>query len=496
MMEFMQKENGQIFDEVTELEKAWDHVNAGKMVFFSTYDHIATGVPTSEMKEMNINGKIYRFGKVVQAGASIGTMYIDKVWGKRIAEVKIFVSKTNGDAASGDVQNPVDNTSNNSNSTKTTDNSNNNQETIETVSTISASVGKGGINKKADVILVQKALNKAISVSLSDDGVCGPLTINAIIKFQKQQFNRADGRIDVGGATASKLFKNTSNAENDSTPTKIIYEKTEEIKDNILNSFFGKEEIKIGHQTEGNIKIEEAQKLFDKSLSLPNQNVGKNAPNAEEDIMLIQKLLGLKKTGKYDSKLEQAILDFQTFIGLNADGVIGKGGKSVIALISYQKALSESPEISKEKGVKIQHPQPGAKFFSPFGMRKGFMVNGKYLADHLHPGIDCGTGFNTPVYAVSDGIVILSGVNGGFGNCIKIDHGKDESGKQFITVYGHLNSCSVLNGTKVTKGMLIGKEGSTGLSTATHLHFEVRINNTTVDPMPYINGAKLFPKQA
>jgi murein DD-endopeptidase MepM/ murein hydrolase activator NlpD len=77
-----------------------------------------------------------------------------------------------------------------------------------------------------------------------------------------------------------------------------------------------------------------------------------------------------------------------------------------------------------------------------------------------------------------------------------IDHGKDESGKQFITVYGHLNSCSVATGTKVTKGVLIGKEGSTGLSTATHLHFEVRINNNKVDPMPYLKGAKLFPKQS
>jgi murein DD-endopeptidase MepM/ murein hydrolase activator NlpD len=359
---------------------------------------------------------------------------------------------------------------------------------------ISDSVGHGAVNQTKDVQLVQKALNEKIVAGLVEDGACGPLTINAIMKFQKENFGWSDGRIDVGGQTANKLFTNSSKSENTINLLDHVKDKTNEIGDKIIDFLWGSEDDDFQKNTIGNIIGDEAKKLFDGSLSLPHQNVGKNSPNNSEDVKLIQKLLGLTPSGKYDNKLEKAILDFQTSIGLSVDGVIGRGGKTIITLISYQKALSDCPEISKDKGSKIQHPQPGAKFFSPFGMRKGFMVNGKYLADHLHPGIDCGTGLNTPVFAVSEGVVILSGINGGFGNCIKIDHGKDESGTQFTTVYGHLNSCSVSVGSKVSKGTLIGKEGSTGLSTATHLHFEVRINNKSVDPMPYLKGAKLFPK--
>jgi murein DD-endopeptidase MepM/ murein hydrolase activator NlpD len=369
---------------------------------------------------------------------------------------------------------------------------------------ITASVGVYGVNNMEDVKIIQKLLNEKINAGLIVDGYCGNFTETAIKAFQQKTFGWEDGLVEVGGRTAGKLFGGGSTAsggEGQQSSNLIdqaiefgnnLYEKGKEFVGNALNSFIGTNQQAT---TKGTIEGEEAKKLFDNSLSLPKQNVGKNAPNLPDDVKFIQKLLGQPQTGKCDAQLEQKIMEFQAFIGLSTDAVIGTGQKTIISLISYQKALSELPNIPKEKGVAIQHPQPGSAFFSPFGMRKGFMVNGKFLNDHLHPGIDCGGGLNTPVYAVADGVVILSGVNGGYGNCIKIDHGKDESGKGFVTVYAHLNSCGVSNGTKVTKGILIGKEGSTGLSTASHLHFEVQVAGKAVDPMCYIKGAKLFPSQ-
>jgi hypothetical protein len=80
------------------------------------------------------------------------------------------------------------------------------QTTLKANSSLSASVGVNGPNRPADVLLVQKALNKVKKAGLVEDAVCGPLTIEAIIKFQQQNFGWADGSIDVGGQTEGKLF--------------------------------------------------------------------------------------------------------------------------------------------------------------------------------------------------------------------------------------------------------------------------------------------------
>lgn len=88
---------------------------------------------------------------------------------------------------------------------------------------------------------------------------------------------------------------------------------------------------------------------------------------------------------------------------------------------------------------------------------------------------------NAPVRAADGGTVIFSGWAGGYGNMIKIQH----SGGM-VTAYAHLNSRFVQVGDKVSKGQTIGRAGSTGNSTGPHLHFEVIINGTKVNPMNYL----------
>lgn len=98
-----------------------------------------------------------------------------------------------------------------------------------------------------------------------------------------------------------------------------------------------------------------------------------------------------------------------------------------------------------------------------------------------HDGIDIGSVKNSPIYASGAGKVIHAGWNGGYGNCVIIDHGNG-----FESVYGHLNSYSVKVGDWVKKGQQIAKMGNTGTSTSAHLHYELRINDTPTDPKKYL----------
>ena len=111
---------------------------------------------------------------------------------------------------------------------------------------------------------------------------------------------------------------------------------------------------------------------------------------------------------------------------------------------------------------------------------KGQLTQG-YKGD-AHHGIDIGAAEGTRVNSAREGDVSYVGWHDIYGNMIIIDHGK---GLQ--TVYAHLSGLSVKVGWPVLAGGKIGSCGSTGRSSGPHLHFEIRKNGTTVDPLPYLN---------
>jgi murein DD-endopeptidase MepM/ murein hydrolase activator NlpD len=115
-------------------------------------------------------------------------------------------------------------------------------------------------------------------------------------------------------------------------------------------------------------------------------------------------------------------------------------------------------------------PVNGA-FTSPFGMRWG----------RLHAGIDVAAATGTPLRAADSGTVQIAGWTGGYGNYTCIGHGGGIS-----TCYAHQSSIGVAVGSSVSQGQVIGALGNTGNSTGPHLHFEVRINGSPVDPMGYL----------
>ena len=99
-----------------------------------------------------------------------------------------------------------------------------------------------------------------------------------------------------------------------------------------------------------------------------------------------------------------------------------------------------------------------------------------------HTGIDIGNaGYGAPVIAAADGVVSMASYSGGYGNCVMINHGNGVS-----TLYAHGQKILTTVGAVVKKGDLIMEVGSTGISTGPHLHFEVRINGSHVNPLPYL----------
>lgn len=124
-------------------------------------------------------------------------------------------------------------------------------------------------------------------------------------------------------------------------------------------------------------------------------------------------------------------------------------------------------------------PVSDANFTSGFGVRSDpFRTRAAF-----HAGVDLAGPVGTPIYATADGIVGRSEYSGAYGNLVEINHGEG-----IQTRYAHLSRGIARAGQRVRRGDLIGLMGSTGRSTGSHLHYEVRIDGRAVNPMPFIQS--------
>lgn len=134
---------------------------------------------------------------------------------------------------------------------------------------------------------------------------------------------------------------------------------------------------------------------------------------------------------------------------------------------------------SGETGKRFLTRRPlegGGRLSSRYGYRKHPI----FKTRRLHAGVDLAAPRNTPIYASGDGVVELAGWKSGYGRYVSVKHVNG-----FETAYGHMNKIAdgMKPGVRVRQGQVIGYVGSTGNSTGNHLHFEIRVNGRTVDPL-------------
>ena len=151
----------------------------------------------------------------------------------------------------------------------------------------------------------------------------------------------------------------------------------------------------------------------------------------------------------------------------------------------YAQSLSfdQLKETASKQKDKLAHiPSVIPINIKDFTMSSGYGVRRDpiYGSSKFHTGLDFAAKTGTPVFATADGKVTEAGRQSGYGNCIDISHGYN-----YLTRYAHLTEILVKPGQEVKRGEMIGKVGSTGKSTGSHLHYEVRFKDEPQNPVNY-----------
>jgi len=133
----------------------------------------------------------------------------------------------------------------------------------------------------------------------------------------------------------------------------------------------------------------------------------------------------------------------------------------------------------------IHNPARGFSISSPFGVRSDPLLG----RPAMHAGMDFRAPAGSVIRAAGAGTVVKAGWNGGYGRMVEIDHGDG-----LTTRYAHMSQISVKVGDRLSRGDIVGKVGTSGRSTGPHLHYEVRRNNTAIDPMRFIKAGRKIAK--
>ena len=169
------------------------------------------------------------------------------------------------------------------------------------------------------------------------------------------------------------------------------------------------------------------------------------------------------------------------FVDLGDKSNIANDGEFGSRIASIKARVAEAEALDNALlSIPLGHPV-GAKTYrtSSYGLRKDPFTK----RPTFHEGLDFGGQRLAPIVAAADGKVIFAGRNGGYGRSIEIDHGHG-----FVTRYGHMHKLNVKRGQIVKKGDKIGGMGSTGRSTATHLHYEIHFQGRVYDPDKFLKA--------
>lgn len=168
-----------------------------------------------------------------------------------------------------------------------------------------------------------------------------------------------------------------------------------------------------------------------------------------------------------------------------------KADKLTVRLAAQAKSFAELEKISGSKTDMLNRIPAIRPLKNMYAITSGFGRRYHPILKRLraHTGVDIAAPKGTPIYATADGTVTSESPGGGYGLTIVINHGFS-----YKTLYAHLSKKAVKPGQKVKRGQVIGYVGSTGMSTGSHLHYEVIKNGQRVNPVYYFN-AEITPEE-
>ncbi|QHT63405.1 peptidoglycan DD-metalloendopeptidase family protein [Paenibacillus lycopersici] len=236
-----------------------------------------------------------------------------------------------------------------------------------------------------------------------------------------------------------------------------------------LSSILGQDREILAGQKENKALVEQKKQEVEQSLAEVKTMYGKLADY--KDLLKDKEQQKEVMVQKYTSQADD--LDE---ISEEQEELLIKLAKKVSDLEAKKKTI----KVYYNPGGKLGMPlQVSWRLTSPFGYR----THPIYGVRRLHTGMDMAVPKGTPIYAAESGVVLVAQWSNGYGNCVIIDHGGG-----LWTVYGHIRDGGIMvkEGQTVKRGEKIAEVGSTGDSTGNHLHFEVRLNQTAVNPAPYL----------
>ncbi len=231
-----------------------------------------------------------------------------------------------------------------------------------------------------------------------------------------------------------------------------------------------------------------AELNIDNTLDLPLENLDKN----QNQILQTAEDQTLESIERMRAIINSTDLDLETVLSL---GSMGAGGPlldvdnvntemdSESRITNIKARAYEARQLDEAlKSMPLAHPVDADHYrTSSFGVRKDPFTK----RPAMHEALDFASYRGAPIVATADGVVVKAGRNGSYGKMIEIDHGHG-----FVTRYAHLEKTFVKRGQQVKKGDKLGGMGSTGRSTSTHLHYEVRFQGRVYDPDTFLRAGR------
>ena len=226
--------------------------------------------------------------------------------------------------------------------------------------------------------------------------------------------------------------------------TEEVREEYEKYKDEVVAK---RDELQV-EQDQLELELEEANRLITDLMS-----------DIESNALILAEIAANEQEAETNVANMAMALEKERLAALAASG---GGGGAVTATGSFTWPVPSCTYITSRFGLRV-HPIDGTT--------------------KSHTGLDIGAAAGAAIVAADGGTVTMAGVNGGYGNCVMIDHGNG-----YQTLYGHMATIAVSNGSTVSRGQTIGTVGSTGVSTGPHCHFEVFQGGGRIDPEQFFSG--------